>query len=70
MDTGYIFLIIFGIIFLMVSMSAMGGSSNQGLGGGGKGFVGGAKKNLGIIGLLVILLGSLAFTNCLALQGA
>jgi len=33
-----------------------------------KGFVGGAKKNLGIMALLVILLGSLTVTDCVNLQ--
>jgi hypothetical protein len=68
MNGGIIAVIVISIILVLVGLSGM--RDQHGHGGGSKGFVGGAKRNLGMMGLLVILFGSLAFSNCLALQGA
>ena len=61
---------IIGLIVILVLLGIIGLSSmtgQHGYGGGSKNFVGGAKKNLGIIGLLIILLGSLTVTSCIDL---
>ena len=60
MDAGYIVLIVFAIIILVIGMSAMGGSSNQGL------YSGGSKKGkFGLVGLVVALFGILGLSNYL-----
>ena len=58
MDAGFIVLIVFAIIILVIGMSAMGGNSNQGL------YSGGSKKvKLGVVGLVIALFGILGFSN-------
>jgi len=69
-DISELGLYLFCGVMVVLIMCALTGRKSIRFGGGGKGFVGGAKRNLGMMGLLVILFGSLAFGNCLALQGA
>ena len=61
MDSGLVILIIVCAIILFFGFSTFGGSVNQEGGG-----IFGKKKagNLGIMGLLVILIGSLMFSDC------
>lgn len=67
MNGGINTLIIIGFFLLVANLSGMKGKRSY---GGGKSFIGGAKRNFGVMGLVIILLSSLAFNNCLALQGA
>ncbi len=69
LDTSELGLYLFSGVMVVLFVCALTGRKST-RSGGGKGFIGGAKQNLGVMGLSVILLGSLAFGNCLALQGA
>ena len=60
MDPGYIFLIVFAVIILVIFMSAGGGNRNQGLSGGGS-----KKGKFGLVGLVVALFGILGLSNYL-----
>jgi len=59
MEPGITALIIIGLIILFFGLSALGGSSNQGLGGGSK------KGKFGVVGLVVALFGILGLSNYL-----
>jgi len=58
MNAGFIVLIVFLVIFLLIGMSVMGGNSNQGLYSGGN-----KKGKLGVVGLVVALFGILGLSN-------
>ena len=58
MDAGFIVLIVFAVVILVIGMSAMGGNSNQGL------YSGGSKKGkFGVVGLVVALFAILGISN-------
>ena len=58
MDPGFVFLIVFGVIILLIGMSVMGGNSSQGLYSGGN-----KKGKLGVVGLVVALFAILGLSN-------
>jgi hypothetical protein len=66
MDSGYIVLIVLGVVILFFGLSTgMDGSPNQSGGG-----IFGKKKigNISVISLLVILIGGLMFSKCNSLS--